>query len=155
MARIGRSSSGGNVNIQDTNGLPLTSSGGGLDVNVISSTPSFPQETLSNYSEVSDVAAGATITVLTYTVPSGLTLYLNKILVSCDQISQIDLEFDGSTNARKRLSYTLFNETFDYSLNGNIGGYKLISGTIVTVIGTNLNGSDTANFNATLQGVQE
>lgn len=155
MARIGRSSSGGNVNIQDTNGNSLTSSSGGLDVNVISSTPSFPQETLSTYSEVDSVAAGSVVTVLTYTVPNGLTLYLNKILVSSDQIAQMDLEFNGDINARKRLSYTVFNETFDYSLNGNIGGYKLDAGTVITVIGTNLSGSGPASFNATLQGVQE
>lgn len=155
MARIGRSSSGGNVNIQDTNGLPLTSSEGGLDVNVISSTPSFPQETLSTYSEVDSVAAGSSITILSYTVPIGQTLYLNKILVSSDQIAQMDLEFNSVINARKRLSYTLFNETFDYSLNGNIGGYQLIAGTIITVIGTNLSTTGPANFNATLQGVQQ
>lgn len=155
MARISRSSSGGNVNIQDTNGNQLTSSNGGLNVNVISETPSFPQETLSQYSEISSVASGAEVTVLTYTVPTGQTLFLNKILVSSDQIAQMDLQFNGSTNARKRLSYTLFNETFDYSLNGDIGGYELAAGTVITVVGTNLSSSGPANFNATLQGVQQ
>lgn len=155
MARIGRSSSGGSVNIQDTNGNSLDSSGGALNVNVVSTTPSFPQITLSTYSEIGSIATGATVTVLTYTVPAGLTLFLNKIIVSSDGIAQMDLEFDGVTNARKRLSYTLFNETFDYSLNGNIGGYKLVAGTVITVVGTNLSPSTVANFNATLQGVQQ
>lgn len=153
MARIGRSSSGGSVNIQDTNGDALTSDNGALNVNVISTTPSFPQETLSTYSEVDSVAMGGTVTVLTYTVPIGVTLYLNKVIVSSDGIAQMDLEFDATINARKRLSYTLFNETFDYSLNGNIGGYKLVAGTVITVVGTNLSPSTVANFNATLQGV--
>lgn len=34
MARISTSSSGGNVNIQDTNGNPITSTGGALNVNI-------------------------------------------------------------------------------------------------------------------------
>lgn len=130
-----------------------TDSTGAINVNVISTTPSFPQETLSTYSEVGAVASGATATVLTYTVPTGLTLYLNKVVVSSDGIAQMDLEFNGTTNSRKRLSYTLFNETFDYSLNGNIGGFKLVAGTIITVIGINLSPGSIANFNATLQGV--
>lgn len=155
MARINSSSSTGTVSIQDTAGNPLTSGDGALNVNVVSTTPSFPQQTLSNFSEVASVAMGATVTILSYTVPAGLTLYLNKILVSSDGIAQMDLEFNGMTNARKYLSYTLFNETFDYSLNGNIGGYELVSGTVVTVVGTNLSPSTVANFNATLQGVQQ
>lgn len=154
MARIGTSSTGGNVNIQDTNGNPIDAAGGAINVNVVSTTPSFPQQTLSTFSELNGVAIGSTVTVLSYTVPAGLTLFLNKVLVSSNTISQLDLEFNSVTNARKRLSYTLFNETFDYSLNGNIGGYQLASGTIVTVVATNL-GNAPADFNATLQGVQQ
>lgn len=130
-------------------------SSGVLNVNVVSQNPSLPQQTLSTYNEVSSVASGSTITVLTYTVPVGFTLYLNKVLVSSDSIAQMDLQFNSATNARKRLSYTLFNETFDYSLNGDIGGYELVAGTVVTVVGTNLNTDNAANFNATLQGVQQ
>lgn len=52
MSRISTSSSGGNVNIQDTNGNPITSTGGALDVNVISEgsegfsalSPGFPTQ---------------------------------------------------------------------------------------------------------------
>lgn len=155
MARLSRSSSGGAVNIQDTSGNAISSSDGALNVNVVSTTPSIPSATLSLFSEASAVPAGSSVTVLTYTVPAGLTLYLNKVLVSSDTISVLDLQFNATTNARKRLSYTLFNETFDYSLNGEIGGYVLVAGTIITVIGTNSSPSSVANFNATLQGVQQ
>lgn len=155
MARLSRSSSGGSTNIQDTDGNPINAVDGAINVNVISTTPSFPQETLSLYSEISDVAIGAEVTVLTYTVPLDQTLYLNRVLISSDTIAVMDLQFDTVTNARKRLSYTLFNETFDYSLNGNIGGYRLPPGTVVTVIGRNLSQGSIANFNATLQGVQQ
>lgn len=153
MSRISSSSANGTVSIQDTSGQPLSSDNGALNVNVLSTNPSFPQETLSTFSELSLVASGATVTLLTYTVPVGATLYLNKVLISSDAIAVMDLEFDGVTNARKRLSYTVFNETFDYGLNGNIGGYKLVSGTVITVVGTNLSPGAVANFNATLQGV--
>lgn len=153
MSRITSSSTTGTVSIQDTNGNPLTSGDGALNVNVVSTTPSFPQETLSTYSEVDSVAMGASVTILTYTVPVGLTLYLNKVLVSSSGIATMDLEFDATINARKRISYTSFNETFDYSLNGNIGGFKLVSGTVLVVIGTNLSQTGPADFNATLQGV--
>lgn len=153
MGRITSSSSASTIGIKDTAGNALTSSSGALDINVISTTPSFPQETLSIFSEVAGIATGAFSTILSYTVPAGKTLYLNKILVSGNNISSFDLEFDAVTNARKRLTYTVFNETFDYSLNGNIGGYKITTGTIVSVIATNLSQSGLADFNATLQGV--
>lgn len=153
MARINSSSSTGTVSIQDTAGNPLTSGDGALNVNVVSTTPSFPQQTLSFFSEVIAVATGASSTVLTYTVPPGLSLYLNKIIFSGNSISSFDLEFDSTVNARKRLTYTVFNDTFDYSLNGNIGGFKLISGTVITLIATNISTSSAADFNATLQGV--
>lgn len=153
MARITSSSSSGTVSIQDTAGNPLTSGNGALNVNVVSTTPSFPQETLSIYNGMDSIAMGATVTILTYTVPSGLTLYLNKVLVSSSGIATMDLEFDTIINARKRISYTSFNETFDYSLNGNIGGFKLVSGTILSVVGTNLSQTGPSDFNATLQGV--
>lgn len=38
MSRISTSSSGGNVNIQDTNGNPINASGGAVDVNVINTS---------------------------------------------------------------------------------------------------------------------
>lgn len=153
MARIQSSSSASTVGIKDTAGNALTSSNNALDVNVISTTPSFPQETLSLFFEVSGVATGASSTILTYTVPVGQTLYLNKVLISGNNISTFDLDFNSVTNARKRLTYTVFNETFDYSLNGNIGGYQLTTGTIVTVVATNVSTGGLADFNATIQGV--
>ena len=162
MARISQSSAGrsnvtvaGTVDIQDTNGDPITATAGALNVNVVSTVPSSSQTTVSAYSEVDSVAIGATVTILTYTVPAGVSLYLNRVLVSSDCIAQIDLEFDGILNARKRLSYTLFNETFDYLLSGAISGYKAVTGTVITVIGTNMSPGNIASFNATLQGVQQ
>lgn len=130
-------------------------SNGALNVNVVSTTPSVPTETLSIFEEITNVAMGSSQTILSYTVPGGVDLYLNKILVSSDSVSYIELQLDGQVNARKRLSYVLFNETFDYSLNGEIGGYKISSGTIVTLVGTNVSTGGPADFNATLQGVQQ
>lgn len=155
MGRVTSSSSSGTVSIQGTDGGPITATDGAVNVNVVSTAPSLPTETLSIYAEVDGVALGASSIVLSYTVPVDMNLYLNKVLVSSDSIAQFDLEFDGVTNARKRISYTGFNETFDYSLNGEIGGYKVVSGTVITIVGTNQSPNGPASFNVTLQGVQQ
>jgi hypothetical protein len=144
MARISTSSTGGNVNIQDTNGNPITATDGSLNVNVTGTGTSGTP--ISSYNEITSVAINATVTVLTYTVPSNQSLTLARVLISSDSISTIQLEIDGITNAKARFSYTLYNIDLAY------GSYVLPSGTVITVVATNNSPQGTASFNATLQG---
>lgn len=140
MARISRSSSGGSVNIQDSDGNPITSTGGALDVNV--ETGGTP---LTSYNEVTGVAMGASAAVLTYTVLPGQTLSISRVLISSDSISTIELQIDSVTQAKARLCYTNYNLTLDYP-------DSLAAGTVITVTATNNSNQGTASFNATLLG---
>jgi len=149
MSRISTSSTGGNVNIQDTNGNPLNSTSGALDVNIVSSVSSGT--TLSQYNEVTNVAIGSSTTVLTYTVPAASTLNLTRIDFSSDSVALVEVEFNSAINAKRRIYYTDFNTRFEY--NNTQGGYQLAAGTVVTVVATNNSLNSVASFNATLQGI--
>jgi hypothetical protein len=145
MARISTSSTGGNVNIQDTNGNPITASNGALNVNVVSEGSSGSE--ISVYNEVTGIAIGSNATVLTYTVPTGNTLALTRVFMSGDCIGTLELNFNGTANAKGRLCYTQYDLTFNYN------SYSLSSGTVVTLVATNNSVESVASFNATLQGV--
>lgn len=144
MSRITSSSSGtSNVNISDSAGNPLTSTGGALDVNVLMN----PGTAISVYNEITGVAIAATATVLNYTVPPGQILLVKRVLVSSDSKSTVVLNLDGSPNAKGRLYYTQYNLTFNY------GELEATSGTTITLVATNNSSESVASFNATLQGV--
>lgn len=143
MSRISTSSSGGNVNIQGTDGSPITTTGGALDVNVVSSASSTA---MCLYNETTGVAMGASTSILTYTVPSGKTLSLNRLLMSSDSISTIEVDINGVANAKARICYTNYNITLDYN------DLLLSAGTVITLMATNNSLQGAASFNATLQG---
>lgn len=143
MARISTSSSGGNVNIQDTNGNPITSTGGSLNVNVTSSESSGTA--VVTYNEITGLAINSSSTVLTYTVPPGNTLSLNRIDCSCDSIGIFIVTMNSTTTDKKRIYYTDFNLSFEYNI-------YITEGTVITVSATNTSLTGTGSFNATLKG---
>lgn len=146
MSRVQSSSSASTVGIKDAAGNPLTSTGGALDVNVVSSAANGI--TLSNYNEVTNVAMGATVSILSYTVPSGQTLNVSQILTSSDSIGIVVIELDGIINSKIRFSYaTGYNESLNYY------NYEAVAGTVLNIFGTNSSLQGVASFNATLQGV--
>lgn len=146
MSRVQSSSSASTVGIKDTSGNPLTSTSGALDVNIASSTTNGT--TLSNYNEVTNVAMGATVSILSYTVPTGQTLNVSQILTSSDSIGVVVIEMNGAVNGKIRFSYaTGYNESVNYN------NYEAVAGTVLTILGTNNSLQGVASFNATLQGV--
>lgn len=149
MARIGRSSSGGNVNIQDTNGNPITSSSGSLNVNIGSGVI---YTTYSQYGEQDNVAQNASEIIITYTTPSTGIFYLTKILYSSDGIGQIEVQLNSATLSIQRLSYGTYNGDFDYSFSP-VPGINIPASTIITILGTNTSPNGPSTFNATLIGV--
>lgn len=144
MARLGQSSSGGLVSIQDTNGNPLTSTGGALNVNVSSSAPGTG---INVYNEVTGVPINVSAIVLSYTVPVGNTLNLSQIEFSSDSICTAFVTIDSVVNDKKRVYYSVFNLSFDYY---NI---YISSGSVVTIQATNNTQMGSASFNATLKGI--
>lgn len=145
MGRVTSSSTGGNVNIQDTLGNPLSSTSGSLNVNVTGTAPGGAPILV--YGEVDSIVIGASSTVLTYTVPAGKTLTLGKISVSSSSVSTFELDINGTTSGLIRIAYGAnYNQVFDYT------GYSVPTGTIILIKGTNFSQNDLATFNTTLIG---
>lgn len=143
MGRVTSSSSGGNVRIADSDGNPLTSTGGALDVNVTSTAGI----TLLEYAQVDSVALGASADILTYTVPIGKTLILNNIMTSSDCIGNIELVIDGVIKGLQRLGYAgSYNAQFELS------SFEVAAGLIVLIRGTNMSLNSLATYDATLNG---
>lgn len=137
-----------NIQIRDPNSGNVLSinSDGSLDVNIVSgSSNSTP---VSNYSEITDVAIGATETVLTYIVPLGKKLSLTRADVSGDCIGTFEIQFNNFTNSKKRLHYTHFNDSFNYETTN----YLLSAGTTITIVITNNSRDFIGSFNCNLQG---
>jgi hypothetical protein len=122
-------------------------SDGSINVNVINS---ITGTAVSQYFEVDGVALGGSVTVFTYTVPLGMTLYLDRIDFSSDSVSEFDFSIGGSLNKKRRLTWTHFNDTFEYTLGGS--GYPIATGTVLLLTATNFSVNNLATFNATLQG---
>jgi hypothetical protein len=132
-----------NVSIVEGGNTAVVTPGGALEVSVVpNGTP------ISQYNEVTGVAMNASVTILTYTVPIGHTLQLNAIEASSDSISTIELDLNGTANAKGRLCYTNYNLRFGYN------NYSLAAGTVVNIVGTNYSLQGVASFNATLQGIK-
>lgn len=125
-------------------------SDGSINVNATIS-PVSPGNVINQYNEVTGIAMGSSITVVSYTVPVGKTLRLTRIEFSSDSISTFEVDFNGIANAKKRLHYTHFNDDFEF-LNDQ-DGLSLTAGTIINVVATNNSVNGTASFNSNLQGV--
>lgn len=123
---------------------------GSINANVtISPTPAGTS--INVYNEVTSVAIGATTTVLTYTVPAGKILHLTRIEFSSDNISLFELQFNSVTSGKKRLTFTSFNDAFEFS--NMQDGFSLVAGTVIDVIATNDGLNNPAEFDSNLQGV--
>lgn len=145
MSRVQSSSSASTVGIKDTAGNSLTSTSGALDVNVVSSGAAGV--IVSMYNEITSVAMASSAAVLSYTVPIGQTLSLQRVSSSSDSIGTIEIDISSAANAKQRFSYTDYNLEFIYE------SFQLVAGTVITILATNQSLQGAASFNATLQGV--
>jgi hypothetical protein len=135
------------VNLRDSSGNEINNSNP-LSVTLSPGSSGLP---ISNYSEVTSVASGVLTTILTYTVPAAVSLYLNRIEIAGTNISQYSIQFNAVTNAKKYTGYTSLNDVFDYTMGGSEDGFQLSTGTVVTVK-TIHNRPFVGDFNARLQG---
>lgn len=136
-----------------SNSRPVTIASDQTAIPVIISGTGLSGQAISNYSEITAVANGILSTILTYTVPIGKSLYLNRVEVSGTNISEFTVQFNSSINAKKRTFFGNLNELFDYAMGGNENGYQLVSGTIITITTIHSRPS-VGNFNARIQGFQ-
>ena len=106
------------------------------------------ENVFNTYSEALAVSAGSEVTILTYVVPVGMTLFISRVSVSGDNIAEYTITVDGSTVDKLRTYFGNFND------NAEFGGLKLEEGSEVKVNVNNFR-SCAGNFNARVNGVQK
>lgn len=87
----------------------------------------------SNFNQVTSVASGVLTTILSYTVPVGLTSYMGFIEATGTNIAQFQVSINSTVNAIQR---TYFGGELNTSFNYNFGsqnGYVLNAGDTVLV----------------------
>lgn len=103
--------------ITDSNGNPISSNNGALDVNVINSGGAGT--VLNEYAETIAVPSGVTTTLMAYTIPAATNAILEKVFVSGENIAKYEVLLNSSVIDVKRTYFTYYNETFDFtSING-------------------------------------
>lgn len=117
---------------------------------------SITNKTLFNvFNEISSVAIGAEVTILTYTVPVTKTLNLCFINVESDSVSTIKTKQNGTTIAKGRLAIaSSYNITMSFQ-NNDLTCVKFPAGTILTVTGLNSSLTGLAEFSARIVGYLE
>lgn len=128
----------------------------GLDVNLLNATittsakqvPAGP--TVLTYGTISNIAVGATGTIVSYTAPPGaLQYYLQKIYISGNQNSSYTFYKNDVIIVKTRMAHTQFSQTMDLSTSGSFG-LLLEAGDVLRVDAEN-NGTGLGSFDATLQ----
>jgi len=151
MARIGTSSTGGNVNIQDTNGNPLNSVNGALNVNIEGVNPN--QNSVLIYNAESAVAVGVTTTVATYTAPASPTVAC-LLLVSVGGTNVAQWTITNSSSGIYDQNYTSaaqLNEVFTFETGSSIVPGQIIGAGNTITVSVKQVGTGPGNFNARVQ----
>lgn len=132
------------------NVLAINSDG---SINVSLTTAPIAATPRNNFAEITSVASGVLSTILTYTVPTGKSFYLNRVEVSGTNIGEYSVQFNSIVNAKKRTYFSNLNEMFDFTMGGNTDGFQLVGGTIITIT-TIHNRPSLGVFDARLQGFE-
>jgi len=147
------------INLADIGGSPLTlgqqlmamslpvviaSNQSPIPVVITSSTPGTGTYF---YGEQLAVAAGSTVTLVTYTVPAASTFSLTHIEASGDTVGLYVATDNASTMCKRRSSYAVYNIDFAVS-----SGVLFSAGDVVALVVTN-EGKEAADFNGTIYGL--
>jgi hypothetical protein len=97
------------------------------------------------YSDISSLASGTLTTILSYTVPVGKTLAMEKVEVSGCNVADYVVEVDGAIKGKRRTYFGNFNADFDYK------GLQVAAGLVVRVRVIHSRPT-TGNFDASLIG---
>lgn len=147
----------GTVSIGDVHILGPSPTNNELNVNndgsinvVVTSAPVSGSSVISTYNQVGSVASGATVQIVSYTVPMNKSSILQRCPISGENIARYDLLINGviSDTLRTMFGGDLTGE-FDFT-SGNDSGLALNSGDIVSIQVFN-NRPDIADFNGRIQ----
>jgi len=97
------------------------------------------------YGDIASLASGTLTTILTYTVPVGKTLALEKIEVSGCNVADYTVEIDGANKGKRRTYFGNFNADFEYK------GFQIATGLVIRVRVIHSRPS-AGDFDATLVG---
>ena len=120
---------------------------------VIENTPSSTSTVVSTYNEVLLIASGATVPIVTYTVPPATQAVLQKCPFSGENVARYDLLING---VKQDTARTMFGGDFTGEFNfttGNDSGLILNAGDVVVVQVFN-NRPLVASFEARIQVLQ-
>jgi hypothetical protein len=92
-----------------------------------SSTTTSGTSNMNETASVSSVASSTNTNLITYTVPSAKTLYLNVVEVSGTNIAKFTVKIDDTIEGLRRTFYGNLNEDF------NFHGLKLTAGQVLKV----------------------
>jgi len=108
-------------------------SDGSINVNVVS-TPPVGNAVVSTYGEANSVVSGSTVTVVSYTVPGGLTsAILERISVSGENIAKFTVFINATHIDTRRTFYgSSLSEYFEFTT-GTSNGLEMNPGDTVTV----------------------
>ena len=126
-----------------TTGVPLKVNNDG-SINVVTSTTASATK-YSYFNEVLAVSAGATATLVNYTVPVGKDVVLDRVFVSGDNIAKYELYLNGNLIDKAR---TYFGSSPNVEF--NFYGLKLAVGDVVSAKVVNFR-SSVSDFNGRIQ----
>lgn len=120
-------------------------------INVVFETTSVPQVNKNIYNEVLSLASGATVSLVSYTVPAGKQMILERIRVSGDNIAKYFVYLNGNKFDAARTEYTSLNADMEYFSSEK--GYTLNAGDQVVVTVYNFR-PDSADFSGRIQLIE-
>jgi hypothetical protein len=130
----------------------IVNADGSINV-IVENVPSPNSTVISTYNEVVMIASGATVTIVSYTVPVGMQAVLQRCPVSGENVARYDLMINSITQDTLR---TMFGgdltQMFDFT-SGNDSGLLLAAGDIVSIQVYN-NRPTIASFEARIQVLQ-
>jgi hypothetical protein len=123
---------------------------GSINVYPISGSP-VPKVGKNVFNEILAVASGATETLVSYTVPVGKQMILERIYVSGDNIAKYYVYLNGNKFDSARTEYTTLNVDLVYFSTEQ--GFLLQSGDVISVTVDNFRPS-TADFSGRIQLIE-
>jgi len=113
-------------------------------------TPGAPagHTSISSFDSVSSVANSVLTDIVTFTVPVGKKLFLDRVEVSGDNIAKYQVDIGGSVNAVKRSYWADFNQDFEWN------DFEITAGTVIKVQVEQTSRPDTGDYEARIVGIE-
>lgn len=140
-----------NVDIFDSNGNPITATGGALNVNIAGVNPN--QNSVLKFMENASVSVGVDTVLVTYTAPAAPTVAcLLLVYVGGTNVAAYTIDNSAAgTYDKKYTSAAGLNEEFDFKTGSSIVPGQIIGAGNTITVTVNQIGTSSGDFNARLQ----